>query len=110
MSDSPAQDEALDLQPDAAFEEFSKSSAARGKKNRSTDGKDRYRLNAVTHGCRANTLIIDGESQQDYDALYHTWMLAYAPESGAEAEMVERIITAKWLFARNERRFSDWSD
>ncbi|MBV9082467.1 MAG: hypothetical protein JOZ62_07330 [Acidobacteriaceae bacterium] len=123
MSDSPAQDEALDLQPDAAFEEFSKSSASHGKKNRrSAAGKDGYRLNAVTHGCPANTLIIDGESQQDYDALYHTWMLAYAPESGAEAEMVERIITAKWIFARNERRFDeveaglagrrfpDWSD
>ena len=74
---------------------------------RSPDGKLSSSQNATKHGCRAKTLILPGESQDDFDDLYDRWMSAYQPEDGAAIELVEEFVLNKWYLQRTLRRYEE---
>jgi hypothetical protein len=61
------------------------------------------RLNSVTHGMRALTLLLPGEDERELDALRETWGNKLEPRDPAEAELVTDVVNSFWLHRRADR-------
>jgi flagellar biosynthesis/type III secretory pathway protein FliH len=59
-------------------------------------GKAVSRLNAVKHGLTAKTLIIAGESADDFDELRAKLVQELNPQSTLECELVEQLAVNVW--------------
>jgi len=69
------------------------------------EGKAVSSQNARTHGLTSKQLFLPGESEEEFAQLRAGWLLQYAPESSAEAEMVEQLARNHWFCKRAERRY-----
>ena len=69
----------------------------------SEEAKARTRLNGVTHGMRALTLLLPGEDPLALDALRETWVNRLMPRDPAEDELVSDFVNAVWLHRRSDR-------
>ena len=70
-------------------------------------GKTAVRLNALTHGLRARTLILSYEKAEEYDYLWCQLVDEWHPETPTERLYLETAATSQWLLARvtrSERR------
>src|SRR5205814_621283 len=69
---------------------------------RTDEGKARAARNAVTHGlfCRAEGIVLAGESHADFDALRRDLIAALRPQDAMEMALVEQIVIAHWLVRR----------
>ena len=68
------------------------------------EGKAKSRLNATRHGLRAATFLLPpGEDPAAFTAFTAKILRAYAPEDGAEEELVDAIIAAMWQAIRADR-------
>lgn len=70
-------------------------------------GKARSSRNSLKHGCRSNALILPNEDPAELAALRDRWIEAYRPDTEAAYELVEQLVSAKWLLLRNERRYHE---
>jgi hypothetical protein len=59
---------------------------------RTTEGKNRSRMNALDHGCRAKVLVLPTEEFGQYEKQLHNWNLSLKPRNPAEAFLVERLV------------------
>lgn len=57
-------------------------------------------LNALKHGLSAKTVVLPGESQDEYDAILNEYLDEFQPQSIAERDAVEQLATAKWRARR----------
>ena len=76
------------------------------------EGKAAVRLNAVTHGLRARTMILSTESAADYDTFWNQFVDEWRPEGPTERLYLETAVTSQWLLARvtkSERRIYEES-
>lgn len=68
------------------------------------EGKANSSQNRTTHGCRSKKVVIlEGETQEDYDALREGWLTDFGPENFAVKRLVERLILNDWLVERASR-------
>ena len=86
----------------------SQSAAARanGARSRgpvSPEGKERSATNATRHGLSSRRLLVDGESEDDLNALRVYWMRQLQPLSGAEREVAEEVVAAEWRLRRCQK-------
>jgi hypothetical protein len=58
---------------------------------RTEAGRNRSKLNALVHGCRANTLVLPTEDPTLCEERSHTWRLSLKPRNPAEGYMVDRM-------------------
>ena len=61
------------------------------------------RYNAVTHGLRSRTLLLQGENELELDELRGTWVNKLKPRDPAEDELVADVVNAFWLHRRADR-------
>jgi hypothetical protein len=68
----------------------------------STGPKDtsRTRYNSMTHGLRAQHVVLPGESQEEYQERLETWTCEYDPQSDRERYLITRIVNASWRMDR----------
>jgi hypothetical protein len=69
----------------------------------SEESRGRTRLNAVTHGMRALTLLLPWEDPLSLDALRETWFNKLKPRDPAEDELASEVVKAFWWHRRAER-------
>jgi len=66
-------------------------------------GKDRTRFNAITHGLRAESVVIPGEDQSRFDQHLERLTNAWNPQDDMERDLVEQIAVNQWKLARLDR-------
>jgi hypothetical protein len=68
---------------------------------RSEQGKARSRLNALSHGLTAETVVGALENAADFAALEQNLFAEYAPRSTTERELVARLASVLWRLRRS---------
>ena len=63
-------------------------------------GKQRSRMNALSHGLTAVTLVLAGENPDDFDSLRAALEEQFQSRSMLEAELVERLAATLWRLRR----------
>src|SRR5215831_8057000 len=63
-------------------------------------GKQRSRCNAVRHGLTAETVIVNLEDREDYEAFEIAVSSCYDAESAVERELVLRLASVLWRLRR----------
>jgi hypothetical protein len=80
---------------------------------RTEAGKEISSRNALKHGsCSYATLILENESQADFNALEARWFLGYSinpnnPATAYEAELIRTAARADWFFQRADRNYAE---
>jgi hypothetical protein len=67
---------------------------------RTPDGRAAVRLNGVKHGLTAKTLILKGENESDFDALFDSLQAEHQPSTPTEELLVSQIAMAAWRLRR----------
>jgi hypothetical protein len=67
---------------------------------RTDTGKERSSMNAVTHGLRAQTIVLASECEVEWQALRSAVVHEYRPYGLVETELVERIALQLWRLRR----------
>ncbi len=80
--------------------EANRRNASRSTGPRTPDGKHRSSRNAVRHGLTAETVIVELEDRDDYDAFQAAVISDYDAESAVEREMVLRLASILWRLRR----------
>ena len=70
---------------------------------RTVEGKAIVARNAMTHGLRAQQVLIDGESQEEFEWLYEAMVAERKPVGVLEHELVETIVVSLWRLKRAKR-------
>ncbi len=70
---------------------------------RTLSGKARARLNAVTHGLTAETLILPGEDPRAFQRRLDDWTAQLEPANPFEHDLVRQVVTLSWRLDRAER-------
>ena len=70
---------------------------------RTEEGKNRSRMNALDHGCRANILVLPTEDFGEYQEDVNSWKLSWQPRNPVEELLVDRVINLSWLAKRIDR-------
>ena len=63
---------------------------------RSDAGKERSRLNGLTHGMRSEAILLPGEDADVLAARRDAWMLEWQPEGEFEHGYLETALIASW--------------
>jgi hypothetical protein len=64
------------------------------------EGKAAVRLNALTYGLRARSLLIPGEDPEEYKQLWNDLVADWQPQNRTERLHLEQMSTSQWLLAR----------
>src|SRR4051794_10550180 len=64
------------------------------------EGRAAVRLNGIRHGLTAESLILPGESAEDFEALLDSIEAEHQPATPLEVAMVRRIAMATWRLLR----------
>jgi hypothetical protein len=70
---------------------------------RTEAGKNRSKLNAVTHGMRAETLVLVDEDPQALEERRAAWIDHLLPADDVERRIVEDAVVATWQLDRARR-------
>ena len=90
---------------DAASSRRAEAARRNGAKSRgpkTEEGKLRSSQNSLQHGMHARTLILPGESQEEYDQLRDEYLEQFAPAGPAEKHEVETLYNAEFRIRRME--------
>ena len=69
-------------------------------------GKEISSRNAITHGLRTKkSLILEDESQEEYDAMAAAWREEFEPEGASGERLIQGVILNDWLLRRAESRY-----
>jgi hypothetical protein len=68
------------------------------------EGKAAIRLNALKHGLRARTIILPGESQEEFDQLSQDLDEEWQPATPTERICLENMVVAQWKLIRAENQ------
>jgi hypothetical protein len=67
---------------------------------RTPEGRAAVRLNGVTHGLTAETLVLKGESESDFKALFESLEAEHEPTTPTEETLVAQLAMATWRLRR----------
>jgi hypothetical protein len=70
---------------------------------RTEEGKDKSRMNALDHGCRANVLVLPTEEFGHYENELQGWRRSLQPRNRAEEFLVQRLVGLGCLRSRIDR-------
>jgi hypothetical protein len=87
----------------AAKLEANRRNASKSTGPRTEEGKNRSKLNAVTHGMRAATLILLDEDAEALEDRKAAWAASLMPCGAAEERIVEEAVEYTWLRDRARR-------
>jgi hypothetical protein len=67
---------------------------------KTSEGKAAVRLNALTYGLRARSILIFEEDPEEYKQLWADLVADWQPQDRTERLYLEQIATSQWLLAR----------
>ncbi len=80
--------------------ETSRINGAKSRGPKTEQGRRAVSLNAVKHGLSAETVVLPGESEAEYEAELQEYLRHFAPASKPEADLVRQLASAHWRVAR----------
>jgi hypothetical protein len=83
--------------------EANRRNAAKSTGPRTPQGKANMRLNALQHGLRAATVVLPGESQDDFNQLLAGLQEVYKPQNLPEQILVEQMAISNAKLVRTQR-------
>jgi hypothetical protein len=63
---------------------------------RTEEGKQRSSQNSLKHGIFARTILIPGESQEDFDKLLYHYKRDYQPKGEPEEDLIRLLAETEW--------------
>ena len=81
----------------AAKLEANRRNAQKSTGPRTEEGKQRSSFNAVTHGMRAETLVLPVEDPQAFEDRRAAWRACLLPEDEAEQRAVDDAVQYSWM-------------
>ena len=87
----------------AAQIEANRRNAQKSTGPRTTEGKNRSRLNAVDHGCRANLLVLPGEIVGEYENQCDAWKRSVRPRNPCEEFLIDSLVSLDLQAKRIDR-------
>ena len=79
------------------------SSRANGAKSRgpvTPEGRTRSNAAALTHGLTASQLLLEGESEDQFNALREEYLAEYQPQTRSRFDLVDQLVAARWRHNR----------
>ena len=67
---------------------------------RTPEGRAAVRLNGVTHGLTAETIVLKGENESDFKALFDSLEAEHDPSTPTEEALVVQLAMATWRLRR----------
>jgi hypothetical protein len=67
---------------------------------KTAEGKQIASLNAVKHGLTADVVVLQNESQDQYQADLHDYLDHFRPQSKPETDLVHQLAAAHWRLTR----------
>jgi hypothetical protein len=67
---------------------------------RTEAGKSRSSLNALKHGCTAQTMIFPGEDATHFNNFHQSYIADLAPKGALEFSLVQELAQTQWSIAR----------
>jgi len=64
------------------------------------EGKAKVSLNAVTHGLRAETVVLPFENRDEFEAMRQGWFEDWKPQTATRLALVERAVAGAWRLRR----------
>src|SRR5437899_12356743 len=64
------------------------------------EGRAAVRLNGVKHGLCAETMVLPGEKEADFNALFDAFEAEHQPETAIEAAIVRHLAMCTWRLQR----------
>ena len=83
--------------------EASRINGAKSRGPKTDQGRLAVSLNAVKHGLTAETVVLPGESQTEYQAELEDYLHHFAPATKPEADLVRQLASAQWRLVRYTR-------
>ncbi len=80
--------------------EASRRNGARSRGPITPEGKRRSSCNSTRHGMFANSLVIDGESRDGFNATLDEYIRKFQPLDDVEHDLVEEMVAARWRLFR----------
>ncbi len=80
--------------------EASRINGRRSKGPVTPEGKQNSSRNNTRHGLLAQTIVLEGESEERFNALLEDYMQTHQPQSASEAALVEQLAVAQWRLMR----------
>ena len=81
----------------------SDSSRANGAKSRgpaTPEGRARSRAAALTHGLASDQLLIEGESEEKFNALREEYLAEFQPQTRSRFDLVDQLVITRWRLNR----------
>ena len=79
------------------------SSRANGAKARgpvTPEGRARSRAARLTHGLTSDQILLEYESQEQFNALREEYFADYRPQTRPQFDLVDQLVTARWRLSR----------
>src|SRR3984893_16606695 len=80
--------------------ETARANGAKSHGPKTAEGKEASSRNAIKHGLTANTLILQCESLEDYQAMLAEHIAIHQPITPPELELVDQMAIARWRIRR----------
>jgi len=80
--------------------EASRANGRRSKGPVTPEGKQNSSRNNTRHGLLAQTIVLEGESEERFNALLEDFMQTHQPQSAGEAALVQQLAAAQWRLMR----------
>jgi len=64
------------------------------------EGRAKSSQNSTTHGLTAKSIVLPGESNEEYQALLDAYIDQFDPQGAVEMELVETMTAARWRLRR----------
>ena len=64
------------------------------------EGRARSRAAALTHGLASDQLLIEGESEEKFNALREEYLAEFQPQTRSRFDLVDQLVAARWRHNR----------
>jgi hypothetical protein len=80
--------------------ETARANGAKSRGPRTAEGKQIASQNAVTHGLTARTVVLQNESEEDYQTDLRAYLDHFHPQGKPETDLVHQLAAAQWRLVR----------
>jgi hypothetical protein len=80
--------------------ESTRINGARSRGAHTEQGRRAFALSAVTHGLTAKTVVLQNESQEDYNVELLNYLDHFRPQGMLEQHLVRQLAAASWRLTR----------
>src|ERR1700680_494337 len=80
--------------------EAARANGAKSSGPRTAEGKQIASQNAVTHGLTARTVVLQNESEEDYQTDLRAYLDHFRPQGKPETDLVHQLAAAQWRLVR----------